>query len=395
MMLNAQKFSHFFTGERLTNLPCSESLRAIRARLSSETVSDEEREALLTLLAIIDQQAAELDALKRISLNLTSTLDIKGVLVQVAEEAMNLVKFASDIHIYLYENGRLVFGTAMDRNGPQHEKWGQPRPNGLTNTVAHTKKLILVEDMRAHPLYEDAPPDWYGSIVGIPMLYGDLVVGVLNLSRSVTGPFTEAELRLLRLLAELAAIAIINARLHSSVSSQAYTDTLTGLPNRRALDQTLENEIQRARRYHHYFAVIMMDLDGFKAINDTYGHETGDLILKKSFSFLNAQKRNTDFLARYGGDELTMILPETTLNAAVIAASKLQEKLRALEIELPDGCIQRLDISGGIAVYPFHGHEASELLRAADAALYRAKKSQRGTFVIARGPTGELPNHST
>ncbi|MEJ5223196.1 MAG: sensor domain-containing diguanylate cyclase [Anaerolineales bacterium] len=379
----------------MTNLPGSESLRAIRARLSSETVSDEEREALLTLLAIIDQQAAELDALKRISLNLTSTLDIKGVLVQVAEEAMKLVKFASDIHIYLYENGRLVFGTAMDRNGPQNEKWGHPRPNGLTNTVARTKKLILVEDMRAHPLYEDTPPDWQGSIVGIPLMYSDMVIGVLNLSRSITGPFSESELRLLRLLSELAAIAIINARLHASMSTQAYTDTLTGLPNRRALDETLENEIQRARRYHHYFAVIMMDLDGFKAINDTYGHEIGDFILKKSFSFLNSQKRNTDFLARYGGDELTMILPETTLNAAVIAASKLQEKLRALKVELPDGTLQHLDISGGIAVYPFHGHEASELLRAADAALYRAKKSQRGTFVIAPGPTGELPNHST
>lgn len=379
----------------MTNLPGSDSLRAIRTRLVSESVSDEEQEALLSLLAIIDQQAAELDALKRISLNLTSTLDIKGVLVQVAEEAINLVKHASDIHIYLYENGRLVFGTAMNRNGPQNEKWGQVRPNGLTSTVAHTKKVTLVEDMHAHPLYEDAPPDWKGSIVGIPMLYGDLVVGVLNLARSVTGRFSESELRLLRLLAELAAIAIINARLHSSVSTQAYTDTLTGLPNRRALDETLENEIQRARRYHHYFAVIMMDLDGFKAINDTYGHETGDLVLKKSFAFLNMQKRNTDFLARYGGDELTMILPETTLNSAVIAFSKLQEKLRAFSIEMPDGTTRHLDISGGIAVYPFHGHEASELLRAADAALYRAKKSQRGTFVIARGPTGELPDFST
>ncbi len=375
----------------MSNLPGVQALQAVRARLTHENISDEEREILLTLLSIIDQQAAELDALKRISLNLTSTLDIKGVLVQVASEALGLVRHARDIHIYLYENGRLVFGAAMNQSGPQNEKWGPPRPNGLTNTVAHTKKLIQVEDMRADPLYKDTPPDWHGSIVGIPMLYGDVVVGVLNLSRSITGAFSESEIRLLRLLSELAAIAIINARLHASISTQAYTDTLTGLPNRRALDETLENEIQRARRYHHHFAVIMMDLDGFKAINDTYGHEIGDFILKKAFGFLNTQKRNTDFLARYGGDELTMILPETTLNAAVIAASKLQEKLRAFTVTLPDGSTPNLDISGGIAVYPFHGHEASELLRAADAALYRAKKSQRGTFVIARGPTGELP----
>lgn len=392
MMLDVQKFIRTPAGECMINLPGSESLQVIRARLSNQSVSDDEREALLTLLAIIDQQAAELDALKRISRNLSSTLDIKGVLVQMAEEALSLVKNASDIHIYLYENGRLVFGAAMDRNGPQNEKWGPPRPNGLTNTVAHTKRVIQVEDMRTNPLYKDCPPDWQGSIVGIPILYGDLVVGVFNLARNITGTFSNADLRLLNLLAELAAIAIINARLHSSISAQAYTDVLTGLPNRRALDETLENEIQRARRYHHYFAVIMMDMDGFKAINDTYGHETGDYILKKSFAFLNTQKRNTDFLARYGGDELTMILPETALNAAVVAATKLQEKLRAYSIKLPDGTTKYLDISGGIAVYPFHGHEASDLLRAADAALYRAKKSQRGTFIIARGPTGELSN---
>lgn len=395
MILDTQKKSSTICGESMINLPGAELLRTIRARLGSNTVSDEERESLLSLLAIIDQQAAELDALKRISLNLTSTLDIKGVLVQVAEEALNLVKNASDTYIYLYENGRLVFGTAMDRSGIQHEKYGHPRENGITNTVARTKKMITVEDMRTHPLYQGLGMSWSGSILGIPMLYGDLVVGVMNLSRTVSGSFSEAEVRLLRLLAELAAIAIINARLHSAVSTQAHTDTLTGLPNRRALDERLEGEIQRARRYHHHFAVIMMDLDGFKSINDTYGHDTGDEVLKKAFSLLYAQKRNTDFLARYGGDELTMILSETSLNSAVIAASKLQEKLRAIDISLPDGSTRRMDISGGIAVYPFHGHEASELLRAADAALYRAKKSQRGTFVIARGPTGELPAFTT
>jgi len=394
MILNAKSVSSTFSGGNLMTLPGEKSIRAARLRLN-EDIPDAERERLLSLLAIINQQAAELDALKRISLNLTSTLDIKGVLVQVSEESLNLVSHTSDAHIYLYENGRLVFGAAMNGDGLQKERWGEPRPDGLTYTVARSKKIITVEDMQNHPLYKGVPDSWNGSIIGIPLLYGELVVGVMNISRTVTGAFSESEVRLLGLLAELAAIAIINARLHTAVSTQAYTDTLTGLPNRRALDEKLETEIQRARRYHHQFAVIMMDLDGFKSINDTYGHDVGDYVLKKSFSFLFSQKRNTDFLARYGGDELTMILPETNLNSAVIAANKLQEKLRSFVVDLPDNTVHQLDISGGIAIYPFHGHEGSELLRAADAALYRAKKSQRGTFIIARGPTGELPAHST
>ena len=118
-----------------------------------------------------------------------------------------------------------------------------------------------------------------------------MVVGVMNLSRSIIGGFTSSELRLLSLLSDQAAVAISNASLHQMVSKQAMSDIVTGLPNRRALDEHLEQEVLFAQRTNSQFAVIMMDLDGFKAVNDTHGHALGDEVLKTTFNFLATHMR--------------------------------------------------------------------------------------------------------
>jgi diguanylate cyclase (GGDEF)-like protein len=177
------------------------------------------------------------------------------------------------------------------------------------------------------------------------------------------------------------------------ISRQAYSDTLTGLPNRRALDERLEEEVQSARRNNYSFAVIMMDLDGFKEVNDTYGHATGDDVLKTVFNQMERGVRTTDFLARYGGDELTLILSQTEMSSAQVVSEKIVEGMKKLKYKLPDGKRLSIGISGGIAIFPVHALNGSDLLRAADAALYQAKKYQRGSFQPARGITGPLSSH--
>jgi two-component system cell cycle response regulator len=127
----------------------------------------------------------------------------------------------------------------------------------------------------------------------------------------------------------------------------------------------------------------MIDLDGFKSINDTYGHATGDEILHQYAQFLAHSRRNSDFLARYGGDELIMILPETNLEAASQVAENIKARMTEFEICLPDGSKRGINITGGIAIYPIHAKSASELLRASDEALYRAKRQARGSFLVA------------
>lgn len=346
-----------------------------------------------SLLLMLKQQTDELDALKKLSINLTSSLDLPDVLDAVVTEAMRLVGNTRDVNIFLYKNQKLSFGAALDADGTRNKLWSKPRSNGLTYTVARSGQTVLVENVREHPLFQNMTDAWSGSIIGMPLKVGDTVVGVMNLSRSKSGPFSPSELRLLSLLADQAAVAISNASLHQLISRQAYSDTLTGLPNRRALDERLEEEVMAARRNNYSFAVIMMDLDGFKDVNDSYGHSTGDEVLRLVFNQMARGVRNTDFLARYGGDELTLILSQSDLSSAQIVAEKIVEGMKKIKPKLPDGRKFNLGISGGIALYPIHGRNGPDLLRAADAALYQAKKYNRGTFQIARGVTAPLSTY--
>src|SRR5215212_2142689 len=346
-----------------------------------------------SLLAMLKQQTDELDALKKLSINLTSSLDLPDVLDAVVSEAMRLIENARDVNIFLYKNHKLSFGAALDADGTRNRPWAKPRANGLTSTVAREGEMTIVEDMRNHVLFQNVPAHWIGSIIGIPLKVGQTVVGVMNLSRSIAGGFSNSELRLLSLLSDQAAVAISNASLHQLISRQAYSDTLTGLPNRRALDERLEEEVLSARRNSYSFAVIMMDQDGFKDVNDTYGHSIGDDVLRLVFGQMARGVRTTDFLARYGGDELTLILSQTEMTSAQVVSEKIVEGMKKLKYKLPDGKRLKLGISGGIALYPVHARSGPDLLRAADAALYHAKKFQRGTFEVARGITGPLATH--
>jgi diguanylate cyclase (GGDEF)-like protein len=344
------------------------------------------------ILTALRRQSVEMDALKRITLNLTSSLELQVVLDAIVREAMQLVSDVQDVHIFLYQDGKLSFGASMFADGKKNIPFAEPRSDGLTYTVARQRQVIIVEDMHNHPLYNPPPEKWAGSIIGIPLLMGERVVGVMNLARTQAGAFSSSEVRLLALLADQAAIAITNARLHQAVRGQALSDTLTGLPNRRALDERLDTEIKRATRTDHSFTVIMIDIDGFKVINDTYGHDVGDDVLRRIAKSLSQGLRATDFLARYGGDELTLILPDTGWPDAVTVITKIQDQITNLAIDLPDGTVTHLGISGGVAIFPRHAVTAPDLLRAADEALYRAKRHERGSFQLALRTTGQLPN---
>ena len=342
------------------------------------------------LVFTLKQQADELDALKKLSLNLTSSLDLQTVLDAVVTEAMRLVTNARTANIFLYENGKLEFGAALNDDGLRNTPLAMPRLHGLTYSVARTGEQIIVEDMQTHALYANTPGEWLGSIIGMPLKFNDSIVGVMNLSRSTRGGFSPSELRLLGLLADQAVVAISNASLHQTVSRQAYSDIVTGLPNRRALDERLDEEVIQARRNGSTFAVIMLDVDGFKSVNDTYGHAIGDQVLRSMFNFLATGLRSSDFLARYGGDELTLILSQSDAASAVLVVQKLLEKVAQYSFDLPKGDKLHLGISCGIAMFPAHARTAANLLRASDEALYRAKKQQRGWYLTARGFTGEL-----
>jgi diguanylate cyclase (GGDEF)-like protein len=343
-----------------------------------------------SLLTLVKQQADELNSLKNLGLNLTSSLDLQTVLDAVVTEAMRLVRNARAAHIFLYSHGTLNFGASLNANGEKNKPVSTPRTNGLTYFVANSGEKLIIEDMAHHAIYKNVPESWGGSIIGIPLKFNNSIVGVMNLSRSTTGGFTPAELRLIGLLADQAAVAISNASLHKLVAEQANTDSLTGLPNRRALEDRLQEDIRYAKRMSSQFAVVMIDLDGFKAVNDLFGHVIGDEVLHAVFSHLSRNMRATDFLARYGGDELTLIMRDSGLETAQIVTGKIIELMKKFSYPYPGDKKTELGITAGIAIFPIHAQTAGDLLRAADASLYQGKKHSRGSFVIAKRSTGPL-----
>ena len=329
------------------------------------------------LLADAKRSAAELEIIRQASLNLTASLDRQHVFNAILESVLRLSPDALDAHIFTYNDGKLTYGSSMWADGKIGPAWKTVRPGGLTDTVATTGKLMAVEDVLTHPLYKDTKwlaDGWKGSIIGMPLKTGQQVVGVMNIAYKSRQEFTEDRLRLLGLLADQAAIAILNARLHSLVKQQAITDPLTEIANRRAFNERLEDEIRRSNRYQHTFTMMMMDLDGFKRVNDTFGHPTGDKTLKVVAGCLQRAVRDTDFLARIGGDEFALILPETSPAQGLAIDAKITESLSRCKMPWEDGDKPlSISLSIGIATYPQDAKDSEGLIAAADTGMYIKK----------------------
>lgn len=193
-----------------------------------------------------------------------------------------------------------------------------------------------------------------------------------------------------RLRKAMADMVVVQARLRESetrLQQQAIRDGLTGLFNRRYLDETLELEIAQARRQGNPLSVVMLDLDHFKKVNDTYGHQAGDEVLKALGSMLREDSREGDILCRYGGEEFCLVFPNMPLTAAVARVEFWRQKFAALPIAFGDFSMQ-VSFSAGVACYPDHGEHRDGLIERADAALYQAKHQGRNQVVVASSGKG-------
>jgi len=168
-----------------------------------------------------------------------------------------------------------------------------------------------------------------------------------------------------------------------TLKEEALHDALTGLYNRRYLDASLEREESRARRTEQTMAVLMIDVDHFKRFNDTLGHVAGDAVLREVGRYVASLARREDIAARYGGDEFTLVLAQTSLETGLARARTLSAGARSLKIEGDDGRLGPVSLSVGVAVFPDHGSSLHAVLESADAALRRCKHSGRGGIVLA------------
>jgi two-component system cell cycle response regulator len=255
----------------------------------------------------------------------------------------------------------------------------QPR-SGLAGWVGHHDLAkIAVGKAELHPAEPSAT-----TAMAVPVHSRGTVYGVLGLyGRAVGGEFTEDDLVTVRSLVGQAEAAIENTFLHEEASRLSITDALTGVWNRRHFDLRLEEELERAARFLEPFGLLLLDVDGFKPINDVYGHPAGDFVLVELSRRLQDVTRSVDVVARFGGEEFALILPRTPLDGAHLVAEKIRtavarEPFDALGQSIP------VTVSVGVASYPDSGVDARTLLAAADEALYDAKADGKNRVITAR-----------
>ncbi|MBD2232968.1 PAS domain S-box protein [Phormidium tenue] len=217
----------------------------------------------------------------------------------------------------------------------------------------------------------------------MPLLAQGQTLGLFYLS---TADLSQALQPLARTVAEQIALALANLHLRETLQQQSIRDPLTGLFNRRYLEETLTREVQRAQRQHHTIGVIMLDIDHFKRFNDTYGHDAGDRVLETVGQLLRDSVRGSDVACRYGGEEMLLILPESPPEATQARAEEIRRSLGLLQISYGGLTLHSLSASLGVASFPDHGLQARDVLRAADDALYQAKAQGRNQVVVATVP---------
>jgi diguanylate cyclase (GGDEF)-like protein len=232
-----------------------------------------------------------------------------------------------------------------------------------------------------------AHPAVAGSVACVPMSALGKMVGVIHLEQAKPGAFTPEMMQLVARVAESVGLAMANARLMQTMEGQAMTDALTGLRNARFFDPYLEQELDNARRDQTSTSVIMLDLDHFKAFNDTYGHPAGDEALRSFARVLNSSIRESDVAARYGGEEFVVALRHANLDDGRMIAEKVRLAIEQMVVELGPGRYGRITASLGVASTEAGPQDMKSLVALADAALYRAKESGRNRVETAPAVT--------
>jgi diguanylate cyclase (GGDEF)-like protein/PAS domain S-box-containing protein len=353
--------------------------RDITKRRKTEEALHEANQKLEAWVSELQQRTHEmalLDDMGDILRACLTTEEAYHVIVRVAQQIFPVQVGA----LYVIAPSRNVVEAAavwgdpalVEKTFSPQECWALRR--GRTHVVEDSNSGMLCRHVHLQP------PEGY---LCIPMMAQSEALGVLHLMQPDGIKMTDTKQRLAITMSEHIAMALSNLRLHETLRSQSIRDPLTGLFNRRFMEESLELEIRRASRNQRPLGMIMIDLDHFKYFNDNFGHEAGDLVLKELGILLRSNIRGEDIACRYGGEEFTLILPEGTGAITRQRAEFFKDAIQRLDVQFRGTPLGKVTASMGVAVFPDHGRTAGALLDAADKALYRSKAAGRDRVTLA------------
>jgi len=360
----------------------------ITERKQAETALQETNARLGAGLAELERRTREI-----------SSLSEMGELLQACQTTVEAYSVIGKLIQQLFpdEIGRLYMISASRNLVEAIAAWGPIPDDEVVFTpddcwALRRGHLHRVEPNAATPVCRHVVTPPPAAFVCVPLIAQGEALGLLHIRRvsavQANGEqpghhFTEARLQLAQTAADSIALALANLKLRESLRNQSIRDPLTGLFNRRYMQESLEREVHRANRDHSPIGVIMIDLDHFKHFNDTFGHLAGDALLRELAHLIQAHIRGEDIACRYGGEEFALILPHTSLDVTWQRAELVREKVKHLQPQHDGQVLGPVTLSVGVAVYPAHGPSGEAVLQAADSALYRAKHSGRDRAVTA------------
>lgn len=255
-------------------------------------------------------------------------------------------------------------------------------------------QLFSVGDASTGMICKHVGPPMAVSYICVPMIAQGETLGILHIRSNPWGASklleqpviaVESKWQLALTVSEHIGLALANLKLRESLRIQAIRDPLTGLFNRRYMEESLERELKRAQRKGVPIGIVMMDIDHFKHFNDSFGHAAGDYLLRELGVFLKTLVRGEDIASRYGGEEFIVVLPETSPEETMQRAEQIRQDVKNLKLSEQFPKSEGVTLSLGVAVFPQHGTSVEELLKSVDVALYQAKRDGRDRVAVAKG----------
>lgn len=319
------------------------------------------------------EREEELSVINRSSAIITSSLDIQEIFGSFIEELKHVIDVSWASIVLAEEDGLRC--AALSPNQDNAYQVGEKIPSEGTGTgwVVRNKRPFFEPDISIESRFTTGNNFYHQglrTIVYLPLISKGEAIGSLIIASQQPEAYNQRHIKLLEQLASQIAMPLENAQLYAQAEAKARIDELTGLLNRRTLDEMIDNEISRHSRYGGVFSLAILDLDSFKTYNDTYGHPEGDALLRQVGHVIKGAIRNADCAFRYGGDEFAILLPQTSIDDALQVTERVRERIAS---DIDSGDI-KVTASIGLANWPDDGVSHTDIIAAADVTLYRAKR---------------------